>query len=100
MKNLAAIWFGIPLWQRIVGALALGAMTGWLMGPAAAQLQWIGDLFIRMIRVLIVPLVFVTLVSGVASMAAPAKLGAIGVKAMALYMATTLSRFCSGLQAR
>ena len=97
MRNLAAIWFGIPLWQRILGALVLGALTGWLMGPAAAQLQWIGDLFIRLIRMLIVPLVFVTLVSGVASMAAPAKLGSIGVKAMALYMATTFVAILFGL---
>lgn len=97
MRNLAAIWFGIPLWLRILGALALGAITGWLMGPAAVQLQWIGDLFIRMIRMLIVPLVFVTLVSGVASMAAPAKLGSIGLRAMALYMATTFVAILFGL---
>ncbi|HSJ78954.1 MAG TPA: dicarboxylate/amino acid:cation symporter [Erythrobacter sp.] len=97
MKNFVAIWFGIPLWQRILGALALGALTGWLLGPAAAQLQWIGDLFIRMIRMLIVPLVFVTLVSGVASMAAPAKLGSIGVRAMALYLATTFVAILFGL---
>ncbi|WP_373487046.1 dicarboxylate/amino acid:cation symporter [Blastomonas sp.] len=97
MKNFAALWFGIPLWQRILAALVLGALTGWLMGPAAAQLQWIGDLFIRLIRMLIVPLVFVTLVSGVAAMAAPAKLGAIGLKAMVLYMATTFVAILFGL---
>jgi len=97
MKSLAAIWFGTPLWQRILGALVMGALTGWLMGPAAAQLQWIGDLFIRLIRMLIVPLVFVTLVSGVASMAAPAKLGAIGLRSMALYMATTFVAILFGL---
>ena len=97
MKSMAAIWFGIPLWQRILGALVMGALTGWLMGPSAVQLQWIGDLFIRLIRMLIVPLVFVTLVSGVASMAAPAKLGAIGLRSMALYMATTFVAILFGL---
>lgn len=97
MKQILAHWFGIPLWQRILAALVLGALTGWVMGPAAGQLQWIGDLFIRMIRMLIVPLVFVTLVSGVASMAAPAKLGSIGLKAMALYMATTFVAILFGL---
>ncbi|NCP12852.1 MAG: dicarboxylate/amino acid:cation symporter [Sphingomonadales bacterium] len=97
MKRIAATWFGLPLWQRILGALFLGALAGWLMGPAAAQLQWIGDLFIRLIRMLIVPLVFVTLVSGVASMAAPAKLGAIGLRSMALYMATTFVAILFGL---
>jgi len=97
MRNLAAIWFGIPLWKRILAALVLGALAGWLMGPAAEQLQWIGDLFVRLIRMLIVPLVFVTLVSGVASMAAPAKLGAIGLRAMALYLATTFVAILFGL---
>lgn len=97
MKNIAAIWFGIPLWQRILGALVAGAITGWLMGPAAAQLQWIGDLFIRLIRMLIVPLVFVTLVAGVSSMAAPARLGTIGLRSMALYLATTFVAILFGL---
>ena len=97
MKYLASLWFGAPLWKRILAALALGALAGWILGPSAAQLQWIGDLFIRMIRMLIVPLVFVTLVSGVASMAAPAKLGSIGLKAMALYMGTTFIAILFGL---
>lgn len=97
MKTLVARWFAIPLWQRILAALVLGAVTGWLMGPAATQLQWVGDLFIRMIRMLIVPLVFVTLVSGVAAMAAPAKLGSIGLKAMALYLGTTFIAILFGL---
>ncbi|OWK27996.1 proton/sodium-glutamate symport protein [Sphingomonas mucosissima] len=77
--------------------MVLGAAAGWLLGPAATQIQWVGDLFIRMIRMLIVPLVFVTLVSGVTSIPAPAKLGSIGLKAMALYLATTFVAILFGI---
>lgn len=97
MKRFVAGWFGIPLWQRILAALVLGAVAGWLVGPAATQIQWVGDLFIRMIRMLIVPLVFVTLVSGVTFMSAPAKLGSIGLKAMALYLVTTFVAILFGI---
>ncbi len=97
LKSLFARWFAIALWKRILGALVLGAIAGWLMGEAAADIKWIGDLFIRMIRMLIVPLVFVTLVAGVASMKDPARLGSIGVKAVGLYLATTFAAILIGI---
>lgn len=28
-------WFAIPLWQRVIGALILGILTGWFWGPGA-----------------------------------------------------------------
>ncbi|PKP93544.1 MAG: dicarboxylate/amino acid:cation symporter [Alphaproteobacteria bacterium HGW-Alphaproteobacteria-16] len=90
-------WFAIALWKRILGALVLGAAAGALLGEAAVDIKWIGDLFIRMIRMLIVPLVFVTLVSGVASMKDPARLGSIGVKAFGLYLATSLAAILIGI---
>jgi Na+/H+-dicarboxylate symporter len=83
-------WFAMPLWLRILAALLLGGVTGFVVGPEIAAIRWVGDLFIRMIRMLIAPLVFVTLVSGMVSMQVPGRLAAIGLKAMALYLLTTL----------
>lgn len=74
-----AWWFSVPLWQRILGALLLGAALGYGIGPDIAGIRWIGDLFIRMIRMLIAPLVFVTLVSGVVSMPSPGRIASIGL---------------------
>jgi Na+/H+-dicarboxylate symporter len=56
-----------------------------------------GDIFMRLIRMVVVPLVFVTLISGVVSMGDPSKLGSLGAKTLAIYMATTLAAITIGL---
>ena len=57
----------------------------------------IGDVFINLVRMLVVPLIFTTLVSGVTAMGDPAKLGSLGGRAIALYMGTTLVAVTIGL---
>ena len=92
-------WFKIALWQRVLGALVIGVIFGGILsrimgGEAAADwletfIKPVGDLFINLIRMLIVPLILTTLVSGVVALGDPKKLGSIGLKTMALYFATT-----------
>jgi len=81
-------WFGIPLWQRVIGALVLGIVTGLIWGPGAENIKWIGDFFIRAIRMLVVPLIFFSIVSGVASIGDLRKLGAVGGRALLLFVIT------------
>ncbi|MCR5877724.1 dicarboxylate/amino acid:cation symporter [Phenylobacterium sp. J367] len=61
-----------------------------VLGEQAAALKWIGDLFIRLIRMVVVPLVFVSIVAGVAAMGDPRRLGSIGGRTLLLYLATTV----------
>lgn len=96
-NKLVSRWFGIVLWKRILAALVLGALAGLALGEGAGQIKWVGDLFIRMIRMLIVPLVFVTLVAGVTAMKDPKRLGSIGGKAIALYLGTTFCAIVIGI---
>lgn len=95
--DIVAWWFGVVLWKRIIGAMALGAAAGLLLGEHAQDLKWIGDIFIRLIRMLIVPLVFSTIVAGVVSIADVRRLGGIGAKTLFLYLVTTLVGACLGL---
>lgn len=81
-------WFAIPLWQRVVGALILGILTGWAWGPEAASIKWIGDFFIKSIKMLVVPLIFFSLVAGVAAIGDLRKLGAVGGRALILFVVT------------
>ncbi len=81
-------WFAIPLWQRVLGALVLGVATGLLWGPEAAQIKWIGDFFIAAIKMLVVPLIFFSLVSGVTAIGDLRKLGAVGGRAILLFIIT------------
>ena len=90
-------WFEIALWKRILGALVVGVVVGMIWGEGAAGIGWMGDLFIRLIRMVVVPLVFVTLVAGVVSMGDPSKLGSLGVKTLAIYLGTTLAAITIGL---
>lgn len=81
-------WFQIPLWQRVVGALILGVTLGLFWGPDAASIKWIGDFFIKSIKMLVVPLIFFSLVSGVAAIGDLRKLGAVGGRALLLFVIT------------
>lgn len=91
------LWFRWPLWQRILLALLVGAAVGYAWGAEAASIKWIGDLFVRMIRMLVIPLVFVTIASGVAALSHPGRLGSIGIKTLILYVFTTAIAVVVGL---
>ncbi|MBT5384321.1 MAG: dicarboxylate/amino acid:cation symporter [Kordiimonadaceae bacterium] len=90
-------WFETKLWKRILLALVLGVIVGSIFGEAAANLKWIGDVFIKLIRMIVVPLVFVTLVSGVVAMGSPSKLASIGAKTMGSFLLTTIGAITIGL---
>jgi Na+/H+-dicarboxylate symporter len=97
LSRLFGRWFAIPLWQRILGALLLGIVAGLFWGDGAGQIKWIGDVFVRLIRMLVVPLVFLTIGHGVASLADPKRLGSIGIKTLAMYVLTTAIAVTVGL---
>ncbi len=85
---MLAFWFRIPLWQRVVAALILGIAVGFAWGPEAQNIKWIGDFFIRAVKMLVVPLIFFSLVSGVAAIGDLRKLGRVGGRAMLLFVVT------------
>lgn len=90
-------WFAVTLWKRILIALVLGAVAGTLLGEQAEYIKWVGDAFVRLIRMIVVPLIFLTLVSGVVAMGDPKRLGTLGVKTIALYMGTTAAAIVLGM---
>ena len=87
----------LKLWVRVMAALLLGAIIGLIFGDLAQSSKWIGDLFVRFIRMLIVPLIFTSLVAGVVSMGDPKRLGSIGIKTIVLYLSTTFFAIIIGL---
>jgi Na+/H+-dicarboxylate symporter len=87
----------LKLWARVIAALVIGAILGFIFGDIAASSKWIGDLFVRFIKMLVVPLIFTSLVAGVVSMGDPKRLGSIGIKTIVLYLMTTLFAITIGL---
>ncbi len=96
-------WTKSPLWARVMAGLVLGAILGLAMHGAGAgdvATTWFkpfGDAFVRLIRMLVVPLIFATLVAGMVAMGDPKKLGSLGGRAVGLYMITTLFAVSFGL---
>lgn len=83
-----SVWFRVPLWQRVIAALILGIIVGRVWGPEAESIKIVGDVFIGFIKMLVVPLIFFSLVAGVASIGDLRKLGAVGWRAMLLFVVT------------
>ncbi len=85
----------------LLGWILIGFVVGVLFGlffkNASITLSWMGDLFLRLLKMLIVPLVFFSLLTGAASISDPLKLGRVGVKIMGLYLATTAVAVVIGL---
>lgn len=96
-KFLKKFWFDVPLWQRILLGLVLGVIVGLVLKDRASDLKWMGDIFVRLIRMLVVPLIFVTVTAGVASMADPSRLGRIGGRTIILYFGLMLIASAVGL---
>jgi Na+/H+-dicarboxylate symporter len=87
----------VPLWQQILVGLVLGVVVGMLFKSLALGLAPVGALFLNAIKMLIVPLVFVSLVAGITAMSDSAKLGRISVKTIAIYLITTAFAVSIGL---
>ena len=72
------------LYLQVLFAIALGVLAGWLV-PHLATSEWIkalGDGFVRLIRMAIAPIIFCTVVSGIAHIQDARKVGRVGVKAL------------------
>jgi Na+/H+-dicarboxylate symporter len=82
-------WFAIPLWKRVLGALALGLLFALLWPEATPAVQFMGDLFVRAIRMLVVPIVLVTIASGITALGDPKRIGGLGARTVGLFAFTT-----------
>ena len=87
--RLLRAWFAIALWKRVLAALALGLLLGTFWPQAAPWVQFLGDLFVRAIRMLVVPIVLVTIAAGITTVGDPRRIGGIGGRTIALFAFTT-----------
>ncbi|HNY68213.1 MAG TPA: cation:dicarboxylase symporter family transporter, partial [Bacillota bacterium] len=79
----------MKLWVKILIGFVLGAIVGLIVGPSIAVIKPLGDLFIRLIKMLIVPMVFCSLVVGASSIGDLKKLGRVGGKTLIYFLVTT-----------
>src|SRR5512134_972742 len=92
---------GITLTQQIFIGLALGIVAGWLVSvynPAAsAYFRPFSQLFLRMIKMIIAPLIFATLVAGIAGAGHVKVVGRMGLRAIIYFEVVTTLALIIGL---
>jgi aerobic C4-dicarboxylate transport protein len=79
-------WYAI-LYVQVLIAILIGILVGWL-SPDLATNDWIkalGDGFIKLIRMVIAPIIFCTVVSGIAHIQDASKVGRVGIKALVYF---------------
>jgi len=91
-------WYRI-LYVQVLFAIALGVFVGWLF-PSVATNDWIkalGDGFIRLIRMVIAPIIFCTVVSGISHIQDASKVGRVGIKALVYFEVASTFALIIGL---
>ncbi|MBV6754201.1 dicarboxylate/amino acid:cation symporter [Pseudomonas chlororaphis] len=93
--------------RHIAIGIAAGVLVGWLCHhfaadaksakDIAAYFSMVTDIFLRMIKMIIAPLVFATLVGGIASLGSSRSVGRIGTRAMAWFISASLISLLIGM---
>jgi proton glutamate symport protein len=81
----------------ILGSLILGFLYGIVFPDGASYVRWLGDLFLRALKMVIVPLILSSIAAGVANIGSSGNLGRIGGKTIAYYLVTITFAILIGL---
>ena len=95
MKNDADALSHLGRW--IIAATVIGAVTGLLMGKPAHMFAPVGDLFMQLIKMVVIPMVFFSLVGGAAALGRSKGAGKIGLVTFVYYGATTAVSVALGI---
>jgi Na+/H+-dicarboxylate symporter len=90
MKRIALHW-------QILIALVLGVLFGIFFKEYYEWVSWMGEIFLRALKMVVVPLILFSIIYGVASIGSGDSLGRIGLKTMAFYIGTTILAILTGL---
>src|SRR3954469_20697935 len=85
------------LYGQVLIAIALGVAFGYFAPEKAATFKPLGDAFIKVIKMLIAPIIFTTVVTGIAGMGNVEKVGRVGWKALLYFEVVTTLALAIGL---
>jgi aerobic C4-dicarboxylate transport protein len=92
---------GRPVWRslyfQVLVAIALGVLAGWLFPAFGTSLKPLGDAFIKLVKMIITPVIFLTVVTGIAGMSDLKAFGRVGAKAMAYFLTFSTLALAVGL---
>jgi aerobic C4-dicarboxylate transport protein len=85
------------LYFQVLTAIVIGVLLGYFYPQLAEQMRPLGDAFVKLIKMLIAPIIFCTVVHGIASMDDMKKVGRVGLKALVYFEVTTTLALIVGL---
>jgi aerobic C4-dicarboxylate transport protein len=88
-----------PLWLQVMVGIALGILVGVLFPHAAVSLKPLGDGFVKLIRMTLAPIIFATVVVGIARMGDIREVGRVGAKALIYFEVVSTLALLMGLLA-
>jgi Na+/H+-dicarboxylate symporter len=88
--------FSIALHYQILIMLVLGGFFGYFFPQLAKYTNWMGDVFLRGLNMVIIPLILCSITTGVASVGTADNLGRLGAKTMGFYVISTLVAIVTG----
>ena len=83
-------------WQILI-AIVVAIIYGVVFPEYVGYISWMGDLFLRALKMIIVPLIFTSIVTGVANIGNAENLGRLGFKTLSYYLLTTTFAILTGL---
>src|ERR1700751_2800227 len=90
-------WYRPSLTMQIMIGLIVGGLIGWLRPDWGNAVYFLRDIFINLIKAIIAPLVFSTIVVGIAGAGALRKVGRMGIKALIYFEIVTTAALFIGL---
>jgi aerobic C4-dicarboxylate transport protein len=87
------------LWFWVVVAIAAGTVFGLVAPGAAKEAKWLADAFLQLVKTITAPVIFLTVVIGVASLGNMAKAGGLAARALGYFFAATVVALGLGLLA-
>jgi aerobic C4-dicarboxylate transport protein len=82
---------------QILAAMVLGSLVGYLWPQSADSLRPLGDLFIRLVRMIVAPIMFCTVVHGIASVGEAKRVGRVAIKTLVYFEIVTTIALVLGL---
>ncbi len=88
--------FSVPLHYQILIAIVAGGFFGYIFHDQVIYTNWAGEIFLRALNMIIVPLILCSITTGVASVGSGSNLGRLGLKTMGFYLFSTLLAIVTG----
>src|SRR4029079_9930642 len=85
------------LYVQVLAAIVIGILLGHFYPQLGEQMKPLGDGFVKLIKMMIAPIIFCTVVHGIASMDDMKRVGRVGLKALIYFEVLTRSRSSSDL---